>query len=68
MTGYNYFIPNVLKINVGYGKIYRIYVWIERALMTIIGIDPGYAIMGYGIVEYNKTKFKLIDYGAVTRS
>ena len=25
--------------------------------MRIIGIDPGYAIMGYGIVEYKGSKF-----------
>lgn len=34
--------------------------------MRIIGIDPGYAIVGYGVVEYENNKFKVIDYGAVT--
>lgn len=34
--------------------------------MIILGIDPGYAITGYGIVEYIGNKFKVIDYGAVT--
>ncbi len=33
--------------------------------MRILGIDPGYAIVGYGVVDYNKNKFKMIDYGAV---
>ncbi len=34
--------------------------------MIILGIDPGYAIVGWGVVEYNNTKFKPIAYGAVT--
>ena len=34
--------------------------------MRILGIDPGYAIVGYGILDYQNTKFKVIDYGAIT--
>ncbi len=34
--------------------------------MRIIGIDPGYAIIGYGIVDYNASKFSIVNYGAVT--
>ncbi len=34
--------------------------------MKIIGIDPGYAIAGYGIVEYIGNKFKVLEYGAIT--
>lgn len=34
--------------------------------MIILGIDPGFAITGYGIVKYTGNKFSLIDYGAVT--
>lgn len=34
--------------------------------MRIIGIDPGYAIVGFGIVEYERRQFNVIDYGAVT--
>lgn len=34
--------------------------------MRIIGIDPGYAIVGYGIVDYESNHFKVVDYGAVT--
>lgn len=33
--------------------------------MVILGIDPGTAICGFGIVEKNNYQFKLIDYGAV---
>jgi crossover junction endodeoxyribonuclease RuvC len=33
--------------------------------MRILGIDPGIAIMGYGVLEYQNNKFKVIDYGAV---
>ena len=31
-----------------------------------MGIDPGFAITGYGIIEYNNNRFKVLDYGAIT--
>lgn len=34
--------------------------------MVIIGIDPGYAIVGVGVVEHIGNKFRTIDYGAIT--
>jgi len=34
--------------------------------MRILGIDPGFAITGYSIIDYSGNKFKLIDSGAVT--
>ena len=34
--------------------------------MRILGIDPGYAIVGYGVLDYEKNKFYPIEYGAVT--
>lgn len=34
--------------------------------MRIIGIDPGYAIVGFGVIEYEKSRFSTISYGAVT--
>ena len=30
--------------------------------MRILGIDPGYAILGYGIIEMRGNRFKVIDY------
>lgn len=33
--------------------------------MRILGIDPGYAIVGYGVVDYNNTKFSVAHYGAI---
>jgi crossover junction endodeoxyribonuclease RuvC len=33
--------------------------------MIILGIDPGYAIVGYGVIESQRGNFKLIDYGAI---
>jgi crossover junction endodeoxyribonuclease RuvC len=36
--------------------------------MLIIGIDPGYAIMGYGVISYEGNKFDVIEYGTVTTS
>ncbi len=37
-----------------------------RCGLIILGIDPGYAIVGYGIIEYINNHFKVIDFGAVT--
>ena len=34
--------------------------------MRIIGIDPGYAIVGFGVIEYDRARFNVVDYGAVT--
>lgn len=34
--------------------------------MVILGIDPGYAIVGWGVLEYNAGRFKVLDYGAIT--
>lgn len=34
--------------------------------MVILGIDPGYAIVGYGVVNYVNNNFKPITFGAVT--
>ncbi|NLL92061.1 MAG: crossover junction endodeoxyribonuclease RuvC [Ruminococcaceae bacterium] len=33
--------------------------------MRVIGIDPGYAIVGYGIVDYSNNSFKTVCYGAI---
>ena len=33
--------------------------------MRILGIDPGFAIAGYSIIDYIGNKFKLIDSGAI---
>ncbi len=34
--------------------------------MRILGIDPGYAIVGYGIVDTNGYNFGVVGYGAIT--
>ena len=34
--------------------------------MRILGIDPGYAIVGYGIIDYHCGHFSVVGYGAVT--
>ncbi len=35
-------------------------------IMRIVGIDPGYAIVGFGVIDYDKPNFDVIDYGAIT--
>ncbi len=34
--------------------------------MRILGIDPGFAIVGYGVIDYIGGKFKIVEYGAIT--
>lgn len=34
--------------------------------MIILGIDPGYAIVGYGVIKYEGGKMSVIDYGKIT--
>lgn len=34
--------------------------------MIILGIDPGYAIVGWGVIEYVGGRFNVLGYGAIT--
>ena len=34
--------------------------------VRVLGIDPGYAIVGWGVVEYMGNRFAPVDFGAVT--
>lgn len=34
--------------------------------MRILGIDPGYAIVGFGVLDYNGVDFKPVSFGAIT--
>ena len=33
--------------------------------MRILGIDPGYGIVGFGIIDYENSNYKVVDYGVV---
>ena len=34
--------------------------------MIILGIDPGFARLGYGVIEYENNKYKTLEYGSIT--
>ena len=34
--------------------------------MRILGIDPGYAIVGFGALDYTRNTFTTLQYGAIT--
>lgn len=34
--------------------------------MIILGIDPGYATVGYGVIDFTLGRFHTLDYGAIT--
>ena len=36
--------------------------------MRILGIDPGYATIGFGIVDADRGNYRLIQYGTITTS
>ena len=36
--------------------------------MRILGIDPGYAIVGFGVLDYDNVRFRVVKYGAITTS
>lgn len=50
-----------------YGKIRTIvcYVSWKDCWMVILGVDPGYAITGYGVVSYQNNRLKVLDYGVI---
>lgn len=33
--------------------------------MIILGIDPGYAIVGYGVISFNGSNYKAIEFGSI---
>ena len=33
--------------------------------MRILGIDPGFAIVGWGVIEYSGSRFKVLGYGSI---
>lgn len=33
--------------------------------MRILGIDPGYAIVGWGVLDYEQSRFRVVDFGAI---
>ena len=33
--------------------------------MGILGIDPGLAIVGWGVIDYSASHFKVLGYGAI---
>lgn len=35
-------------------------------VMRILGIDPGYAIVGWGVIEYEASRFHVLGYGSIT--
>ena len=37
----------------------------QEVLMRILGIDPGFAIVGWGIIEYSGSRFRVIAYGSI---
>ena len=34
--------------------------------MLILGIDPGYAIIGWGVIRFERGKYVPVDFGAIT--
>lgn len=38
----------------------------EVICLVILGVDPGYAVVGWGCVRYEKGRYFLMDYGTVT--
>jgi len=34
--------------------------------MRIIGIDPGTGILGFGVIDFSRGKFKMVTAGGVT--
>lgn len=34
--------------------------------MVVLGIDPGFGRVGYGIIEYNNNKYRVMEYGSIT--
>ena len=51
-----------------YGYLDQLFIERYTVIVIIVGIDPGYAIVGYGVVKYENNSFKTIDYGCIKTS
>lgn len=38
----------------------------EEVNVRIIGIDPGYAIVGFGVLDFDGRNFSVVNFGAIT--
>ncbi len=36
-----------------------------NTIMRILGIDPGYGIVGYGVIDYENSQYNVVDYGVI---
>ncbi|MBQ1282150.1 MAG: crossover junction endodeoxyribonuclease RuvC, partial [Oscillospiraceae bacterium] len=34
--------------------------------MRVLGIDPGYATVGFGLIDVQRGQYRMLNYGAVT--
>lgn len=50
------------------GSLSPLIIFERIVFMRILGIDPGYAIIGYGIVDFTGGRYKALTYGAITTS
>ena len=44
-------------------KFYKIILIYEY--MRILGIDPGYGIVGFGVIDYENGQYNVVDYGVI---
>ena len=49
----------------GHFEVFAALSLIWRCEMIILGIDPGYAIVGWGVIEYSGSKFRTLGYGSI---
>lgn len=49
-----------------YNELLMIICMVVKYALRILGIDPGYAIVGFGVVEYDGYKFVPVHFGAIT--
>lgn len=41
-------------------------IFLSGVVMIILGIDPGYAIIGFGVLKYENFRYNVLDFGAIT--
>lgn len=65
---FRFYFAGAVFFYISYFIFYYILVPAERRLLflVILGIDPGYATVGFGVLEYTANSFRTLTYGAVT--
>jgi crossover junction endodeoxyribonuclease RuvC len=61
----NFLVGSAIFAGMWYNKKEYSLEWGRSEFMVILGIDPGYAIVGYGVVDFTAGRYRPMEHGAI---